>query len=181
MGRRLGTEGFVGYRLPTPRHEEIALYGANLGRVRGDASSLRRALQMPVPLRTWHRVFPYLPQETLPDGALVIWHPDADGWRSALEAVHQLRAPIWRRSGAYVSMPGSGLVGLHDFHDLDDIDLPDWSIAMPDADFADRVRRMNLQPCRLSELAARWALEVGPQRAGVALSLQRMSARDNRH
>ena len=181
MGRRLGSEGFVGHRLPSLQQVEIPLYGANLGRVRGEASLLRRTLQMPIALRTWHRVFPYLPQEILPGGALVIWHPDGDGWGMALDAVHALRAPLWRKSGAYVAMPGAGLVGLHDFHDLDDIDLPDWSMAMPDADFADHVRRMSQQPFRLSELAARWALTVGPQRAGMALSLQRMSSRERRH
>jgi hypothetical protein len=171
MGRRLGEGSFRRQNIWLAHRAEITLYAANVGGVQAEASVLRRRLEPAVSMRTWHRVFPYLPREVLADGALVLWHPDEHGWQLAQDQVHALTAPAWRRSGAYLTLPGSDRMVLRDFHDLDDVDLPDWSMAVPDAGFSDLVGRMGSAPWRLSELVARWALEVGPVRAGRALSL----------
>jgi hypothetical protein len=181
MGRRVGADGFSGQHAWLSQQPEITLYAANVGVARAEASVLRQRLQAPVSLRTWHRVFPYLPTEALPDGSLVLWHPDESGWLLAQERVHQLAVPAWRRSGAYVSPPGSERLVLRDFHELDDIDLPDWSMAVPDACFAGLVARTRGAAWRLSELVARWALEVGPVRAGHTLALQYEHAGAQRH
>jgi hypothetical protein len=181
MGKRVGAGGFSEQSPWLNRPPEITLYAANVGVARAEASVLRQRLQPPVSMRTWHRVFPYLPIEAQPDGALVLWHPDESGWLLAQEQVHQLVAPAWRRSGAYVSPPGSDRLVLRDFQELDDIDLADWSMAVPDVGFADLVCRAGAAAWRLSELVARWALEVGPVRAGQALALQYEGADGQRH
>jgi hypothetical protein len=171
MGRRLGEGSFGWQNVWLAHRAEITLYAANVGGVPAEASALRRRFEPAVSMRTWHRVFPYLPREVLADGSLVLWHPDEHGWQLAQEQVHALTAPVWRRSGAYLTQPGSERTVLRDFHELDDIDLPDWSIAIPDRRFSELVGRMGSAPWRLSEVVARWALEVGPVRAGLALSL----------
>ncbi|MBU6271253.1 MAG: hypothetical protein KGQ67_08125 [Betaproteobacteria bacterium] len=169
MGRRLiETEGQWHPALAAAS-ARITLYAAKLGRVAADASALRQALQPSVPARTWHRVCPYLPREVLADGSLVLWHPDDAGWALALEQVHRLCAPSWRLSGAYVAIPGTERVEPRDFHAFDEIDLPDWSLAVPDPGFADMLGHLDGNAWRLSELIARWALQVGPARAGKVL------------
>ena len=61
---------------------------------------------------------------------------------------------------------------LRDFHDFDEADLNDWSIAVPDPHFRALCGHLQGDLCRLSELVARWALEVGPMRAGQALAVR---------
>ena len=61
MGRRVGADGFSGQHAWLSHQPEITLYAANVGAARAEASVLRQRLQAPVSLRTWHRVFPYLP------------------------------------------------------------------------------------------------------------------------
>ncbi len=169
MGRRLIEDERPWHPAMAASGGRITLYAAKLGPMPGDASALRQALCPPVPPRTWHRVYPYLPRETLADGSLVLWHPDEAGWSLALEQVHRLCAPTWRLSGAYVAVPGTERVEMRDFHALDEIDLPDWSLAVPDPGFADMLGHLDGNAWRLSELVARWALQVGPAHAGKAL------------
>jgi hypothetical protein len=133
---------------------------------------LGRALQLPVSPRVWYRVFPYLPREVRTDGSLILWHPDEQGWAVALERVHARLALNGRKSGAYLLPPGSDRVMLRDFHDFDEADLNDWSIAVPDPHFRALCGHLQGDLCRLSELVARWALEVGPMRAGQALAVR---------
>ena len=70
---------------------------------------------------------------------------------------------------AYVAVRGTERVEMRDFHALDEIDLPDWSLAVPDPGFADMLGHLDGNAWRLSELVARWALQVGPAHAGKAL------------
>ena len=169
MGRRLIENEGQWHPAMAAQSTLITLYAAKLGAVAPDASALRQALQPPVPSRTWHRVCPYLPRETLADGSVVLWHPDDTGWPLALEQVHRLCAPVWRLSGAYVAVPGTERVEMRDFHAFDELDLPDWTLAVPDPGFAELLTHLDGSAWRLSELVARWALQVGPARAGKAL------------
>ena len=143
MGRRLIEDERPWHPAMAASGGRITLYAAKLGPMPGDASALRQALCPPVPPRTWHRVYPYLPRETLADGSLVLWHPDEAGWSLALEQVHRLCAPTWRLSGAYVAVRGTERVEMRDFHALDEIDLPDWSLAVPDPGFADMLGHLD--------------------------------------
>lgn len=180
MARRLSSEEIADAARRWPQDGEIALYGVYAGA--GDRDSprdsptLRRLLSLPVSPRTWHRVFPYLPRETRADGSLVLWHPDEAGWQAALERVHARLTPQWRKSGACVAIPGSDRTVLADFHEFDELDLADWSIAVPDPQFRALCGRLDGELCRLSELVARWALEVGPVRAGQALAVRARAA-----
>ena len=149
--------------------EPITLFAAWVGATDRGAAALRQALQLSVAVRTWHRVCPYLPRETRADGSLVLWHPQGADWSRAQERVHAGRRIAWRKSGAYVKLPGSESVVLHDFRDFDELDLADWSIAVPHTRFREMCLRARIDETRLSELLARWALEVGPREAGLAL------------
>jgi hypothetical protein len=171
MGRRLIENEGQWHPALAVQSARITLYAAKLGRVACEASALRQALRAPVPSRTWHRVCPYLPRETLADGSLVLWHPDESGWSLALEQVHRLCAPAWRLSGAYVAIPGTERVEMRDFHAFDELDLPDWSLAVPDPGFAEMLMHLDGNAWRLSELVARWALQAGPSRAGKILAV----------
>jgi hypothetical protein len=181
MGRKLSAHEIEAGTGQTPAPHEIALYAMCSGASGRDSLSLRRALALPVSTRVWHRVFPYLPRELRADGALIVWHPDEAGWNDALERVHA-RAPLkWRKSGASLLMPGTDRAVLLDFGAFDELDLIDWSIAVPDARFRAMCARLQTEPCRLSELVARWALEVGPVRAGAALAMRADTAPGTRH
>jgi hypothetical protein len=147
---------------------EITVYAAFVGAADLDRSELRRGLQTSVTTRVWHRVFPYLPREKLADGSMVLWHPHGDGWWRALDYVHAGRRVVWRCSGAYLQLPASDAVVLHDFADLDAMDIADWTLAIPHPGFATFCARLREPVGRLSELVARWALEVGPHEAGLA-------------
>ncbi len=177
MARRLTAEDLAPHAWHSARDIEITLYAADAGPADAGASSLRRALQLPVSPRTWHRVFPVLPRETRLGGALVLWHPDEAGWLRALEWVHARQVPPWALRGAYVQAPDADLPALRDFQEFDELDLADWSLAVPDPSFHALCSRLRGERLRLSELVARWALEVGPQRAGLALSQRRAGAR----
>jgi hypothetical protein len=170
MGRKLNAQDIDWPLWQSPENDELTLYAAYAGAGHRDASALRRALQLPVSARVWHRVFPHLPREVRSDGSLILWHPDELGWAIALERVHARLALNGRKSGAYLLPPGSERVLLRDFHDFDDADLNDWSIAVPDAHFRALCGNLHGDLCRLSELVARWAVEVGPMRAGQALA-----------
>jgi hypothetical protein len=172
MARKLNAQEIDVRVRQSPDEREIALYAAYAGAGDRGASALRRALQLPVSPRVWYRVFPYLPREVRTDGSLILWHPDEQGWAVALERVHARLALNGRKSGAYLLPPGSDRVMLRDFHDFDEADLNDWSIAVPDPHFRALCGHLQGDLCRLSELVARWALEVGPMRAGQALAVR---------
>ena len=176
MGRKLSSEEIAGGKRRSSNASEIALYGVYAGAGDRDAQTLRRLMNLPVSPRTWHRVFPYLPREGRSDGSLVLWLPDEAGWAAALERVHARLTPNWRKSGACVAIPGSDQVILTDFQEFDEIDLVDWSIAVPDPQYRTLCGRLDGAFCRLSELVARWALEVGPVHAGQVLATRTRAA-----
>ena len=121
-------------------------------------------------LRTWHRVYPFLPKEVREDGALVVWLPDGRDWQRALELVHCGRRVRWRLSGAFLERePGCDPVPT-DLVAFDDYDLADWSLAVPDPGFRAFCGARRVSALRLSELVARWAFEVGPRVAGQMLA-----------
>jgi len=154
-------------RGPHPR-EEITAFAALAGAADASSADIRRLVAPGLPARIWHRVFPFLPRERTADGASVVWHPLGRGWHLAVECVHARRPIRWRLSGAYLQWPQSDLASPADLVDFDDIPIADWSLAVPDPDFRAFCRR-GCVALRLSELVARWALEVGPSRAGRAL------------
>jgi hypothetical protein len=91
--------------------------------------------------------------------------------------VHAGRTIRWRKTGAYVQLPGSDRVVLRDFAELDTLELVDWSLAVPDARFRAFCARVHAEASGLGELLARWALELGPREAGTALLPQSSSSR----
>ena len=132
-------------------------------------ASVRQHLRPDNPVRVWHRVFPYLPREQMPDGSILVWHPNEDGWIRAVDRVHANRPIQWRRSGAYVRVPGADRVMLHDFQRLDALESADWSALLPDPRFRAFVADVAPGCVSLSEFVARWACAVGPDEAGVVL------------
>lgn len=176
MGRRLITGEIERLAWQSPGEPEIALFAVYAAAGDRNASALRRVLQLPVSPRTWHRVFPYLPREICADGSLILWHPDPQGWQLALDRVHAGLPLNGRKSGAYLLTPGSDKITLRDFHDFDDAGLVDWSIAVPDVRFRDLCGSLHGELCRLSELVARWALQVGPIHAGQTLASRQAPA-----
>jgi hypothetical protein len=168
MGSRLepDNQGFTRRRL-LPR-EEITVFAALAGPQDASPADIRRLLMPGLPARTWHRVFPFLPRERRPDGTSVVWHPLGRGWQLAVECVHARIRIRWRLSGAYLQWPGSDLASPTDLAEFDERPIADWSLAVPDPEFRALCRRGSVA-LRLSELVARWALEVGPSHAGRAL------------
>jgi len=168
MGSRLEPGNLGSARRGSHPREEITVFAALAGPADARSADIRRLLMPGLPTRTWHRVFPFLPRERRSDGTSVVWHPLGAGWQRAVECVHA-RTPIrWRMSGAYLQWPGSDLASPTDLVDFDEIPIADWSLAVPDPDFRAFCRGGSVA-LRLSELVARWALEVGPSRAGRAL------------
>ncbi len=168
MGSRLESGSLGAARRRLHPRDEITVFAALAGPADARPGDIRRLLMPGLPARTWHRVFPFLPREQRPDGSSVVWHPLGKGWQRAVERVHA-RMPIhWRLSGAYLQFPGSDLASPVDLVDFDEIPITDWSLAVPDPDFRAFCHRGSVS-LRLSELVARWVLEVGPNRAGRAL------------
>ena len=147
----------------------ISTFAARLKCAGPDGARVRRLLQPDIPVRIWHRVYPYLPKEHLADGSLIVWHPGDDGWTRAIDCVHANRAILWRCSGASLMPAGAMRPVLHDFRALDTLDLADWSALVPDPRFREFIARADLQCRTLAEFVARWACELGPQEAGVVL------------
>lgn len=147
--------------------EEIVVFAVHAGAPDRDQAAIRRGLQVEVPVRVWHRVYPVLPKELRGDGGLIVWIPHEGGWDAALECVHARRPVRWRKSGVCLQLPGSNHVILRDFSEFDDAGLADWSLAVPDRRFVEFCARARCADGeRLSEMLARWALEIGPREAG---------------
>jgi len=150
--------------------EEIAAFLSRGGRADATSAAIRLLVSPGLPQRTWHRVFPALPKEVMPDGSLLVWHPLGDGWAQALDRVHARRRIRWRLSGTLLRWPGSGELSAADLSDFDGIDIADWSLAVPDPGFRAFCAARRAAALRLSELVARWAFEAGPEVAGRALA-----------
>lgn len=160
----------LGARVSSDADDRITAFAAHLRDCDATgASSVRQRLRPDIPVRIWHRVFPYLPREQMPDGSVLVWHPNEDGWTQAVDRVHANRPIRWRRSGAYVRAPGADRVMLHDFRRLDALESSDWSSLLPDPRFLAFVSGAAPGCGSLSEFVARWAFTLGPDEAGVAL------------
>jgi hypothetical protein len=180
MGRRwIAADASASVSRAPGGRDEIVVFAVDAGAPDRDQASIRRSLHVDVPVRVWHRVYPALPKELRSDGDLIVWIPSEAGWDAALECVHARRQVRWRKSGVCLQLPGSNQVILRDFSEFDDAGLADWSLAVPDrrfVEFCARVRCADGE--RLSELLARWALEIGPREAGrvVGLAVPRLPA-----
>jgi hypothetical protein len=152
------------------REEEIAAFLSRGGRADATSAAIRLRVAPGLPQRTWHRVFPALPKEVMADGSLLVWHPLGEGWAQALDRVHARRRVHWRLSGALLQWPGSGELSAADLSDFDDMDIADWSLAVPHPGFRAFCAASRAGAPRLSELVARWAFEVGPEVAGRVLA-----------
>jgi len=168
MGSKLESGNLCADRARCGAPDEIAVFAAFGGAPGTDSAELRRRVAPEVSARTWHRVFPYLPKEVR-EGGIAVWHPAGDDWARTLEHVHAGRPIRWRRSGAYLQWPGTDRVVLTDLAAFDDLEISDWSLAVPDARFRALCARCGEGALRLSEVVARWALEAGPRVAGAAL------------
>lgn len=168
MGSKLESGNLCAHRAHRDASDEIAVFAAFGGPADTGSAELRRRLVPDVPARTWHRVFPFLPKERR-EGGIVVWHPVGDDWARSLERVHAGRTIRWRRSGAYLQWPGIERLVPTDLAAFDDLEISDWSLAVPDARFRALCARCGEGAQRLSEVVARWALEAGPRVAGAAL------------
>lgn len=169
MGSKLESGNLHGGRTGRRLREEIVSFAAYVGASDCGSAEIRRRVVPELPARTWHRVFPFLPKERRGDGAIVVWHPAGDDWSRALDHVHARRPIAWRRSGAYLQLPESEALVLADLVDFDDLQLSDWSLAVPDPRFGAFCRASDFAAPRLSEMVARWALQTGPREAGRLL------------
>lgn len=149
--------------------EEMTSFAAYVGAADCGSAEIRRRVVPELPARIWHRVFPFLPKERHCDGGIVVWHPAGEDWSRALDCVHARRPIPWRRSGAYLQLPDSDALVLADLVDFDDLEISDWSLAVPDPRFGAFCRARDLAAPRLSEMVARWALQTGPREAGRLL------------